>query len=729
MNKKILTEMKSLKATARMMKIVAEDIPRKEKCNWSGKVYDIYQYNLYMRCVVQQDILKVAIFIPAYMRMGSRMPSFEVYCSKKDGQFLMYDRLAAKWRTSKLDRINWPASYSYSGKRWISEKDSAIIKDYLGGKREGYDGVLDFQRKVRDRELELRHKKETDPWDKDLERVPELPKDWTRWVSKVGIVQNYLFYHYKKGGAKRGYCTYCGKEVPITKRPYHNASGKCSCCRHEVVFKAIGRAGYIRTGKNIVYLIQRCKEGFVLREFSAERFYYKEKYATPNVYCHETRRVLYDYNLMPRTYYWGVYKQCESRWISCSPCSPDSWWTENGRVYGKTLPSLAKIELRRTGLIQWIASRVTVDPEKYLAIIRNIPQFEQIWKAGLTQLMKECMSNSHSMKDCILAPKEPSLIKALGIDPREFKLLRQYDGDSHFLKWLQYEKASQKVFSEELLVWFWHNHLSPSNLEFIHGKMNLIQIYNYIHKQMPSFNNNVREVVNTWEDYLSMAKRLHMDIDDEIIYRVRKLRQRHDELVLLCEEKAIELQVEEILKDYPHVNDICKSLKEKYEYADKHYAVIVPDGVKEIIEEGRMLHHCVGSSEKYWDRIERRESFVLFLRKKRSPRKNYYTLEVEPDGTVRQKRTEFDRQKSDIEKATEFLAEWQKVIALRLTKDDQKLAEQSRIMREIEFKKLREDRVIIHTGHLAGRLLVDVLLADLMENKETQQIQELPEAA
>lgn len=119
MNKKILTEMKSLKATTRMMKIVAEDIPRKEKCNWSGKVYDIYQYNLYMRCVVQQDILKVAIFIPAYMRMGSRMPSFEVYCSKKDGKFLMYDRLTAKWRTSKLDRINWPANVRATMVFWI----------------------------------------------------------------------------------------------------------------------------------------------------------------------------------------------------------------------------------------------------------------------------------------------------------------------------------------------------------------------------------------------------------------------------------------------------------------------------------------------------------------------------------------------------------------------------------------------------------------------------------
>ncbi len=69
-----------------------------------------------------------------------------------------------------------------------------------------------------------------------------------------------------------------------------------------------------------------------------------------------------------------------------------------------------------------------------------------------------------------------------------------------------------------------------------------------------------------------------------------------------------------------------------------------------------------GSSDRYWDRIERRESFVMFLRKTTDPFHAYYTLEVEPDGTVRQKRTEYDRQKKDIEQATEFLQKWQRVI-------------------------------------------------------------------
>ena len=180
---------------------------------------------------------------------------------------------------------------------------------------------------------------------------------------------------------------------------------------------------------------------------------------------------------------------------------------------------------------------------------------------------------------------------------------------------------------------------------------------------------------------------------------------------------------------FPHVNAICQEIKAKYEYADADYMVVVPDGILDIITEGRALHHCAGSSDRYWDRIERRESFVMFLRKTADPFHAYYTLEVEPDGTVRQKRTEYDRQKKDIEQATEFLQKWQRVVTARLTESDKALAAESRVLREKEFIQLKKDRVIIHTGHLAGKLLVDVLMADLMENTDSIQSPALAAAA
>ena len=94
----------------------------------------------------------------------------------------------------------------------------------------------------------------------------------------------------------------------------------------------------------------------------------------------------------------------------------------------------------------------------------------------------------------------------------------------------------------------------------------------------------------------------------------------------------------------------------------------------------------------------------------------YYTLEVEPDGTVRQKRTMYDRQEKDIEQAKEFLRNWQRVVAGRITGTERKMAEKSKELREKEFLELKKNSIRIWTPGFHGRPLLDVLMEDLMEN-------------
>ena len=57
--------------------------------------------------------------------------------------------------------------------------------------------------------------------------------------------------------------------------------------------------------------------------------------------------------------------------------------------------------------------------------------------------------------------------------------------------------------------------------------------------------------------------------------------------------------------------------------------------------------------------------------------KNPLHIEIEPDGTVRQKRTMYDRQEADIEDAKKFLKKWQKEISRRLTDEERELAKTS----------------------------------------------------
>ena len=112
--------------------------------------------------------------------------------------------------------------------------------------------------------------------------------------------------------------------------------------------------------------------------------------------------------------------------------------------------------------------------------------------------------------------------------------------------------------------------------------------------------------------------------------------------------------------------------------------------------------------------LPQKESYILFLRKKENPEVPFYTLEVEPNGTIRQKRAEFDRQNKDIDEVTSFLRLWQKEIQKRLTKKDYMSAEKSRKLRQRKYQEVRDQHIVVHGGEFAGKLLADLLEKDLM---------------
>lgn len=135
-------------------------------------------------------------------------------------------------------------------------------------------------------------------------------------------------------------------------------------------------------------------------------------------------------------------------------------------------------------------------------------------------------------------------------------------------------------------------------------------------------------------------------------------------------------------------------------------------------------HSIIRYSGNMWgkphaDDLSRCDNYILFLRKTEQPDKPYYTLEVEPGGVIRQKRTEYDRQNKDIEEASEFLKEWQREIQKRITASDKKLADKSRQLRIESYAEMRKKKVKINGGLFQGKYLADVLEADLMEMPDT----------
>lgn len=174
------------------------------------------------------------------------------------------------------------------------------------------------------------------------------------------------------------------------------------------------------------------------------------------------------------------------------------------------------------------------------------------------------------------------------------------------------------------------------------------QIMNYVQRQQDTSypGKSASEVITQWRDYLAMCKRLGKRTNDEMVYRPRELKRRHDEAVEairkldMIEEmkrnaEAKERRAKELREKYPGAEEILEEIAPRYEYENAEYKIIVPRHLTDIMSEGNALHHCVGSTDRYFERIRDQETYICFLRRQEEPELPYYTIEVEPGGTIR----------------------------------------------------------------------------------------------
>ena len=343
------------------------------------------------------------------------------------------------------------------------------------------------------------------------------------------------------------------------------------------------------------------------------------------------------------------------------------------------------------------------------------PIIEKLATAGLPEFACDMVER----RGWVDFPHDGELHKCLGISRSQLKRLRRENGGYHYLEWMNFERVYGKTLEDEVIRWFLREEIETQDITFIEDRMSPRQIMNYLSRQkekMPEESH--ASILRIWKDYLSMAEKNGADIKDAIIYRTPELQKRHDEMVRRMAMEKINVRAQKILLKYPNVNEVLDSLRGKYDYQDGAYAVVVPKNLAELLYEGDTLQHCINNTEHYYERISKKECFLLFLRRADALEIQYYTLEVEPGGTIRQKRTKYNRQNKDIEEASTFLKKWQKVIRKRMSKEDMALAKKSRQLRKEEYRKLRKDQVRVGQGTYGGQLLVDLLEADLMEIQE-----------
>ena len=345
---------------------------------------------------------------------------------------------------------------------------------------------------------------------------------------------------------------------------------------------------------------------------------------------------------------------------------------------------------------------------------RYDPNIERCAKAGLYRLAGELAKNNGLIKD----RRATELTKALGIDRMRLSRLVAHDGGSLYLSYLQREKVDNTIYPDDILLDLVEKHITLSYLKNMLDHMTLVKAYNYLVRQSDQSDKNpMSQVLTTYNDYMNMAERLKMDTSSEQIYKPKDLKKAHTKVIDLLSQAGWEKTAQDASKKFPKVNEELPRLL-KYEYKGSAYQIVAPRTITDIVREGSLLGHCIHTCDFYYQRIETKESFIMFLRKNDDPEKPWYTLEVEPSGNIRQKRTVGDNQNDDLKAAVPFLHEWQQWLQKILSEEDKKLAKISEKKRKENYKKIREEKKKVWHGKLQGQLLADVLEADFLGLEE-----------
>lgn len=167
------------------------------------------------------------------------------------------------------------------------------------------------------------------------------------------------------------------------------------------------------------------------------------------------------------------------------------------------------------------------------------------------------------------------------------------------------------------------------------------------------------DVFKIFSDTLNLFKQIsnanRPDIDLYTCKDVNELHRYHNMLI----EINITDKEERNKEEQERLNKLAAKLydqrKEKFEYADDNFSIVVPKEMNKITKEGVYLHHCVGG---YISRVAEGKTNILFLRKNEEIDIPFFTIEVNNHNEIIQIHGLYNRWLGNEPDAVKFVIDW-----------------------------------------------------------------------
>ena len=512
-----------------------------------------------------------------------------------------------------------------------------------------------------------------------------------------------------------------GKHIMWYKRKGRYADFKCSACGCEYRRATEYGVSYESQSENIVAtpkqgIISRCeicgargkyqarerkfneqltfykadtyKDGLVIREVAASQVIRKDV------------KEAYEYTEMTRLfitkaeehkdfcYYDGWTDKTE--WYDRNSSGMYSYQSPKGFLYEPSLANIKKSAFKYCAIDRFLSKYPKSDIHGYFKAYRRYPQLEYLVKMQLWKLAEPLTANFYQTNDMDMAAARPE--DMLGIQKKDIPYLVEQEGNITILNICRLQKQTghqfEKIYREwlyEILSVGYSSHRIYEQLLQIAEHMSIKRVINQLakyvgYKSPDDLEENYRKILGyhhlheragKYLDYLQMRIELGYDLNNNVYSKPRDLDAAHQEMVMQSDAKKIKEKSMTADEEYTQIPKLIKQLSKVYMYKDEKYQIVIPKSASDIIEEGHVLHHCVGG-DNYLRAHNRQTSTILFLRHSKNPDIRFVTIEIKKDHIV-QWYGAYDKKPEETEIA-KWLRTYREIVNKRLSADTQKIA-------------------------------------------------------
>ena len=284
-------------------------------------------------------------------------------------------------------------------------------------------------------------------------------------------------------------------------------------------------------------------------------------------------------------------------------------------------------------------------PSNAVKKLMNASLYEKLEKVGLSDIVKGDFHDWSTVCTIRYKRTETSLVKMLGINKAQYKLFLA-SGNKKTLDFIRSHKTMpieelNFIITNKAIDLYnriynkssWEAEIAPDDEK---GKKKTLK---YL----------VKNEINSGEyaHYLSLLNKLEYEIDDNYRY-TKDFRKADDRVTQEWEARLDEERLKKMSKQSRLIKKISDGLRkmpdlQEFLNGSNGLLVYVPESAKELLEQGRALHNCIGT---YVDRIAEGKTLVFFVRRLEAPNDPFVAFEY-VNGEVVQCRADHNKNVTD----------------------------------------------------------------------------------